>query len=324
MLKSFRRFLRSVLTYLPSTRRARLEERITPEQMRIALEQMLADPHHRRALVHTLIGAATGVQGGTTVPAQDVCPGAFGANCAPGDYTLAGKLGIGTTLPSDKLEVLQGSAGRVVLGGAGDSFGPGVARGYVGLNINWNPATNDFTARGDGANNGGAIVFGDIFGNTYVAAIPSSGGGNQTVSPATLLSNTRLFVNGAGGFVQFSSNDGIALNQRVSNVALPYGLWRLIASGAHYWIQENTAPGGDFSSARTVMMLQSGGNVAIGPAAPQRRLHVQGGANDDYQLRLEAAAGRAVALEMFEGSTGAEFPVHQRACIGYAESGPHG
>jgi hypothetical protein len=122
-------FFRFVLQSLGLPRRASLEERIPPEQLREALMAMLRDPQTRRLLLRELIGAPAIAGGSPSTPAEDVQAGQFGANCTPpgGDYTFPAKLTIGTASPAQTLE-----------GGTFTSYGPYPGPGFaLKLPDNW-------------------------------------------------------------------------------------------------------------------------------------------------------------------------------------------
>ena len=64
-------------------------------------------------------------------------------------------------------------------------------------------------------------------------------------------------------------------------------------------VDNNTTPG----IRTTLMIIKPDGNVGIATNTPARRLHVVGASTDNYQLRLEGAAGKAVSLEFYEVAT---------------------
>jgi hypothetical protein len=59
----------------------------------------------------------------------------------------------------------------------------------------------------------------------------------------------------------------------------------------------------DIKGSDYTILATSGGKLGIGKAEPTVRLHVAGGAADDHQLRLQAAAGKPAALHLTEGET---------------------
>ncbi len=85
---SLRSLLRSVVQWIRSPRRVEPELRITPEQLRAALSEMLADPETRKLLVTSLAGMIFPISGGQTCTAASftkagsVAEGTFGGSCS--------------------------------------------------------------------------------------------------------------------------------------------------------------------------------------------------------------------------------------------------
>ncbi len=105
---------RFVLSWFGSARRAQPQERITPEQLRKALTEMLADPQTRRLVLGHALGTAFPIEGGVTsgTPGRIAKFAANGTDLEDsivhqsGD-NITGKVGIGTTAPGRKLEVRE-------------------------------------------------------------------------------------------------------------------------------------------------------------------------------------------------------------------------
>ena len=84
-----------------------MELKVSREQLRGALAEMLADPETRRVIAQSVLGSVS-VRGGLPeTSARDVSSGEFGADCSPpgGDYSFPAKLGIGVTNPGAPLHV---------------------------------------------------------------------------------------------------------------------------------------------------------------------------------------------------------------------------
>jgi hypothetical protein len=109
------------------------ELKVSREQLREALADMLADPQTRKLIAQSVLGCMAARGGSPETPARDVSsPGPFGADCSPpgGDYsfpaalgvggalTVAGNVGIGTPAPAEKLEV----AGKIKISGEGNGI----------------------------------------------------------------------------------------------------------------------------------------------------------------------------------------------------------
>jgi hypothetical protein len=107
-----------------------------------------------------------------------------------------GKTGIGTANPEGDLQVRSGPTKLVIGSSAGEDLGWGTS--YIGFNA-VRTANNTWGTSGDGAHNGGAIIYGDIFGSIIFSTIPFNGNTNQTnIADATVKENTRLFIHRDG------------------------------------------------------------------------------------------------------------------------------
>ncbi len=103
---------RSVVDWFGSARRAQPQECISPEQLRKALTEMLADPQTRRLVLGHALGTAFPIEGGVTsgTPGRIAKFAANGTDLEDsivhqsGD-NITGKVGIATTAPVRKLDV---------------------------------------------------------------------------------------------------------------------------------------------------------------------------------------------------------------------------
>ncbi len=175
---------RFVLQWFRSARRAQPQERITPEQLRKALTEMLADPQTRRLLLEDLMGPVFPIQGGQVVckSAREISAGDFGADCGGGVYTFPSRMGA----------VAFGIGSYLMPTGAPNSYRLG-----LGMNLYWNGAK--WIATGDGANNGASAVLGKYGpASLTLFLIPSTGGANQEILDANLAQYAQLSIDPAG------------------------------------------------------------------------------------------------------------------------------
>lgn len=83
---SLRSLLRSVVEWIRPPRRVEPELRITPEQLRAALSDMLSDPQTRRLVLRDFVGTVFPISGGQCgTAAGTITPGTFGSSCNMGE-----------------------------------------------------------------------------------------------------------------------------------------------------------------------------------------------------------------------------------------------
>lgn len=121
-------------------------------------------------------------------------------------------VGIGTDSPTASLDVrgkgffasdlqVVANASKMVIGAA-SSQALGHGTSYLGFNAQRFGSTNGiWQTSSDGSHNGGAVIYGDIFGSLRFATLPNTntpGQGQNTVLDATVAENTRLFIHRDG------------------------------------------------------------------------------------------------------------------------------
>jgi len=150
---------------------------------------------------------------GSTLPSLIIAPPQLSSGSVPGF------VGIGTTNPTDLFQVGD-NMNHIVFGQLPEVASTSYCMAYMGFNAaRLTNTTGNWEAVGNGANNGGSVIMGDVVGNLYFASIPNTGSSAQTVSDATLISgttnNVRFFI-GANGKVSI----GIPSNNMPGNYRL--------------------------------------------------------------------------------------------------------
>jgi hypothetical protein len=98
-------------------------------------------------------------------------------------YFGGGNIGIGTDNPISLFQVDDGCTKANI----GDASGPGLNYGTSYLGFNAARSGTSWTMHSDGGNNGGGLIYSDIFGNMNFAAIVSTASAsNQVLSDATV------------------------------------------------------------------------------------------------------------------------------------------
>jgi len=215
------------------------------------------------------IGPLTG-----TLNASNVSAGVFGANTGNGNYSFMGKVGIGTTAPSQKLDVA----------------------GNINLNTN---GTNALFSTYNGANSDGANLFIGGGGQSSVGEVGATykGSYNSVIGVYALYSNTTGYYNSAIGVSALRSNTTGVYNSAI-------GVDALYSNTTGYYnsaigvsaLRSNTT--GYYNSAIGVdaLRLNTTGynNSAIGLGA------LRSNTTGSYNSAIGLNAGRFIA----DGSTG--------------------
>jgi len=92
---------------------------------------------------------------------------------------------------------INDGVGSIALGNASDkdlAYGTS----YIGFNAIRNPSTKTWTCAGDGANNGGSVIWSNVQGTIFFATIPRTGANAQTLTDAQIKQNIKLQLNPDG------------------------------------------------------------------------------------------------------------------------------
>ncbi|MDP1621266.1 MAG: hypothetical protein Q8M08_02900 [Bacteroidales bacterium] len=116
-------------------------------------------------------------------------------------YYIGGKLGLGTTYPLTKLQVV----GDVIMGDSWDRIvtghwyndNPNNEIGYLGFNM-LQLTDAEWHSKGDGTFNGGGLFFGTTHGDLHFSSIPSTGGSPETRSESTIQNNVKMTITPGG------------------------------------------------------------------------------------------------------------------------------
>jgi hypothetical protein len=105
-----------------------------------------------------------------------------------------GNVGVGTITPISPLQVSNGSSKACIGDASGQSLVYGTS--YFGLNAGRTGTT--WSLQHDGANNGGSVMYGNIFGDLYFATVPSTGSFDKVLSDSEIRNkvNFRISSNG--------------------------------------------------------------------------------------------------------------------------------
>lgn len=113
-----------------------------------------------------------------------------------GDSYFNGNVGIGTSTPQSKLQIQDGVFSLAIGKATGQSLNYGTT--YIGFNAVRNNATQEWTLAGDGANNGGSVIWTTVGGDIYFSSIPSTNGNSKTLTDAQVKSNIKIHLTTGG------------------------------------------------------------------------------------------------------------------------------
>ena len=225
---------------------------------------------------------------GTLHAISDSATDTFGAN---GAVIMSGNVGIGTTGPGAKLEVLAGTTQSIQFGAVGTETVVGSNNSGYGIHLVGGIPATDYSATGGriflgGSTRGDGLVNGIQFLQNATEVMRIQNGGNVGIGTTGPESN--LTVSGtldttpsvAGVHMGIISGyPGIDLKSGFASTGafLDFGS----TSGADYDFREiYDAPNGNliFSASTTpnILTMRSSGNVGIGTTGPQNKLHILG------------------------------------------------
>ncbi|WPU95632.1 hypothetical protein SNE25_08885 [Mucilaginibacter sabulilitoris] len=108
--------------------------------------------------------------------------------------TSSGNVGIGAPAPIADFQIGNGSVALSF--GSANSANLHYGTSYIGFNAA--RASTGWTVAGNGVNNGGGVIYSDVFGNIYMAPIASNGAGVQTLADLDIKSNIAFSITPAG------------------------------------------------------------------------------------------------------------------------------
>jgi hypothetical protein len=198
-----------------------------------------------------------------------------------------GNLGIGTSSPAAKLQVLSTSAGAIatqlLLSNPDNTDGTGaqlafsgVAGGTVvtGAITNVRDASGSYSMRfatyGGGGSNERMRI--DSSGNVGIGATPSAWG---SVFKAHQISYGSTAYETANGIYEISNNSyGVSAAVRNYIISSGAASYRQSLSGAHQWLVAPSGTAGNAISFTAAMTLNASGNLGIGTTSPSGLLQV--------------------------------------------------
>jgi hypothetical protein len=229
---------------------------------------------------------------GTFIGSQLSIPLVFETNATEAArIDSSGNLGIGTTAPNAKVEIVNTSAGAVAtqlfLHNASDTDGTGARLDFAGLATGTIPTASITNVRtGAGAY---ALTFSNYGSgsNTERARIDSSGNLGLGVTPSAWSSSYRAvqIANSSSIMGGTSGNDTYYLTNAYFDTGWKYAVSSKEATrynqvlGAHAWYTAPTGTAGNTITWTQAMTLDSSGNLGVGTTSPSGRLDVQNNQN---------------------------------------------
>ena len=226
----------------------------------------------------------------------------FGENAASGEFArivgVGGKVGIGTSSPSEKLHVVDGggSDAEMILETSTDSTGARIhlkSPNATGANYHTIGSMNASTAnwRIGGSGTADTIDFQVGSGYTQIMRVNSTGLGIGTTSPGV-----ELHISSAQPEVRLQDSDGTD----------QYGQMYQ-AGGVTYFLTRNNTSNGQFyfnlydgTTLSTKMVIDSSGRVGIGTTSPGHELALVG----DYQpLRVDSTTSSTAMIRLDHNGT---------------------
>ncbi len=108
--------------------------------------------------------------------------------------TTTNSVGVGTVAPASSFQVGPGITKLSV--GSASGAGLNYGTSYVGFNAA--RTGSGWVMDGDGAHNGGGVIYADVLGNMYFAPIPSAGNSAATLADADVKSKTAFMITYTG------------------------------------------------------------------------------------------------------------------------------
>ena len=194
------------------------------------------------------------------------------------------KVGIGTTSPSQKLEINTNAASAIMLRAR---YNASYYTDYGSNQINFTGSSQSFDIK----NNGSSALF----------INSSSNVGIGITNPSQ-----KLQINGVEGLPATTGTSQNALlrltpNAPTNGESLDFGM-RVSGSDSIGWIQATNF--GNLGTNYDIAINPNGGNVGIGTTSPAARLHVQSSGSDGIIVRTSTNVEPFIALQRNTGSNG--------------------
>jgi len=250
-----------------------------------------------------------------------------------------GNVGIGSSSPQDALQVGEGINKLAIGSAVGGNLGYGTS--YVGFNA-VRDANKNWLVASDGANNGGATVYGTITGRLHFSTFPSDHTNNsKSYSDSEIHSNTRMTIESTGHVgigilnptnmleIDNSANTGPTIN---TGLRLPTGLnastdiLSTDGQGNVKWIPRTDVTDGFWQKHGTNDIANgNGGNVGINQTTPTEKLHVDGNIRikEGHDILLRGGNDRNHGLGFYHNSSGnfGNYSINGPVLYGYNAGG---